>query len=110
MQQVKGKVIVTLCIVILLYAIFNSIVGDFLLKKNPHCIKAQIYKETLAGKTHPSFGYFFLFDNEKYTGLMAEDKKLKIGDTICVVFLKTFPSINRPLTYFDSGEIKCNCK
>jgi hypothetical protein len=34
---------------------------------------------------------------------------LRIGDSICVVYLKWFPRVNRPERYFDSGEVKCNC-
>jgi len=55
-------------------------------------------------------GYKFLINGKEYDGLVVEDKVLKIGDSICVVYIKSFPKINRPLTYFDSGEIKCDCK
>lgn len=104
-----GKFVFIGSIVILLYALINSIGGDIILKKNGTCIKAILYRETFGGKTKPSLGYKFLFNGKTYDGLVVQDGVLKIGDSLCVVYLESFPSINRPVSYFDKGEIKCDC-
>ena len=105
-----GKIVFIVVILIGIYAFFNCIVADSILKNNGKCTKAILYKETYGGKTKPSLGYKFLINGKEYDGLVVEDKVLKIGDSICVVYIESFPKINRPLTYFDSGEIKCDCK
>ena len=108
-KSTVGKIVFIVVILIVLYAFFNSIVGDSILKNNGKCTKAVLYRETYGGKTKPSLGYKFLIDGKEYDGLVVEDKVLKIGDSICVVYIESFPRINRPLAYFDSGEIKCDC-
>jgi len=105
-----GKIVFIGSIIILLYALFNSIGGDILLKENGACIRGVLYKKTYGGKTKPSLGYKFFFNGKEHTGLVVQDGILKIGDSICVVYLPSFPSVNRPVSYFDKGEIKCDCK
>jgi len=108
-QLTLGKFIFVGSILILLYALINSVGGDIVLKKRGICIKAILYRETYGGKTKPSYGYKFLFNGKIYDGLVVQDGVLKINDSICVVYLESFPNINRPITYFDKGEIKCDC-
>lgn len=84
--------------------------GDIILKRNGECTKAILYRETYGGKTKPSLGYKFLINGKTYDGLVVQDGVLKIDDSVCIVYLPSFPSVNRPLSYFDSGDIKCNCK
>ena len=95
---------------ILLYGLINVIIANAILKQNGKCIKAVLYGETYGGKTNPSFEYKFSIAGKNYDGLVVEDRLLKIGDSICVVYLKNFPIINRPLTYFNNKEIKCECE
>ncbi len=112
MKRARTIFFVILCVGTLIYGLYSTIVSDFLLKNNPTCIKAVIF-DRLTGKTsYPVYPYSFTFHAMEYTGLAQENgiDKLKIGDTICVVFYKVYPSINKPLSYFDNGEIKCNCK
>jgi hypothetical protein len=108
-KKIQNRIIIVLCLIILTYGFVNSVIGDYLLRTHSNCIKAQIYKETYGGKTHPSYGYVFILNQKKYKGLMVKTDDLEIGDSICVVFLKSFPNINRPLSYFDEGKIKCDC-
>lgn len=54
--------------------------------------------------------YEFTYKGKKYEGNSLEDDLSTIGDSICVVYLESFPSVNRPVKYFDKGEIKCSCK
>ena len=109
-KNLKGRIVFIVCMLILAYAFFNSIVGDFLLKRKGDCTKAIIYKETFGGKTKPSFGYRFFYDGNEYHGLVVKNEVLKIGDSICVVYFPAFPRINRPLVYFDAGQVKCDCR
>lgn len=109
-KNLIGRLVFIACMLVLVYAFFNSIVGDFFLRRKGDCTKAIIYKETFGGKTKPSLGYRFFHDGKEYDGLVVKNGVLKIGDSICVVYLTAFPRINRPLSYFDDGEIKCDCR
>jgi hypothetical protein len=109
-KLILGKIVFATCILLLLYGIVNVIIANSILKRNGKCIKAVLYRETLSGKTHPSFGYNFSINGKTYSGLIDENGSLEIGDTICVVYLKFFPRMNRPLNYFNNEEIKCECE
>lgn len=107
-----GKIIVIFLILNISYGIIrNSVYVPYILKKNPACIKARIYKDYYAGiRLGRRMAYSFMYNDIEYSGSMKEMKNLGIGDSICIVFLKSSPDINRPLSYFDQGKIKCNCK
>jgi hypothetical protein len=51
-----------------------------------------------------------LHRRKTHDGLVVQDGILKIGDSICVIYLSLFPGVNRPMNYFNVGEIKCKCK
>lgn len=104
-----SKIISILILVIILYAIFNSIVVDHFIKRSGKCITAYIYGETSGGRTASSFKYRFYINNIAYYGLMNEYDDLKIGDSLCVVYWEAMPDKNRPLRYFKIGQIKCDC-
>jgi hypothetical protein len=110
MRQAKQIFGLILIIGILVYAVINSVGGDIVLKKNGVCTKGLLYRETSGGHTGRKFGYRFSLDGKRYTGLMAEDGILKIGDSICIVYWPSLPSVNRPLTYLDNGQINCGCR
>jgi hypothetical protein len=109
-HPILSKIVGIVCLCILAYAFFNSIVGDILIRKHGRCTKAIIYRETLGVKTKSSLGYKFFTNGEEYKGLTPVDGILKIGDSICVVYFESLPGMNRPLSYFDAGKINCDCK
>lgn len=112
MKVIKSILIVFLFIGIIIYGSYKTVISNFLLKKNPTCIKAVIF-DRLTGKTsYPVYPYSFTYQTKEYTGLAPDNGagKLHIGDTVCVVFYKDNPSINKPLSYFDVGEINCGCE
>jgi hypothetical protein len=112
MKVIKSLLIASLFLGIIIYGSYKTVISNYLLKKNPTCIKAVIF-DRLTGKTSfPVYPYSFTYQTEEYTGLAQEKgaEKLHIRDTVCVVFYKVYPSINKPLSYFDDGDIKCNCK
>jgi hypothetical protein len=81
-----------------------------LLKESGKCIKGVLYGETYGVKTGYSLKYRFYINSKRYTGFIKEDESVKIGDSICVVYIEVFPSENRPIQFFDNGQIKCNCE
>jgi len=112
MKAIKSLLFVSLFLGIIIYGSYKTVISNYLLRKNPTCIKAIIF-DRLTGKTsYPVYPYSFTYQTKEYTGLAQENRaeKLHIGDTVCVVFYKVYPSINKPLSYFNNGEIKCNCK
>ena len=108
-RKIIGRVIFFGSILIILYAFFNSIIIDKILRMKGKCTQAYIYEETLGGKTRQALRYKFFLKGNIYYGLAKEDGVIKVGDSICIVYLDLFPNKNRPSKYFDSGEIKCNC-
>lgn len=92
------------------YAFLRSIIGDILLKKNGVCTKAVLYMETYGAKTGYDLGYKFFIGGKEYDGLVSERGGLKIGDTICVVYLQSFPGIHKSVGQLGAGSVKCDCK
>ena len=107
---IVGKIVLIVCGLILLYAFVNSVIADMLIKQKGDCVQGVIYKETLGGKTSPSFGYRFLVNANTYEGLMTEDKVHKVGDSVCIVYYINYPHFNRPVSYFTPDKLKCYCK
>ena len=107
----KKYVILTIVGICILYAIFNSVIVDLLLRNSTTgCIKAKIFARSTGKTSYPLLNYSFSYKSEEYTGVISEKSGLKINDSLCVVFLEAYPNINRPKTYFEEEEIKCDCK
>lgn len=96
----------------ILYIFYTTVVTDYLLIKYPTCIEAIIFDRVTGKTSYPVYPYSFIYQTEEYTGVVPEDRdhNLHIGDTVCVVFYKPNPNINRPLSVYKDGKIKCNCK
>ncbi|HEV8269993.1 MAG TPA: hypothetical protein VGQ04_01740 [Chitinophagaceae bacterium] len=105
------KVIVFWVIIIsCLFFLLRSIVGDKILKQNGKCKVAFLIDDISKIKSQKAtLIYEFTIGNKKYKGNSLEEDLTKVGDSVCIVYLESFPSINKPLKYFDIGEIKCNC-
>lgn len=107
-----GKVLFGACILYLLYATLGTLVKEMFLKSKGRCITAVLINEA-PGTIHrySSFNllYKFSVDGKIYKGNSTETDLSKIGDSMCIVYLPSFPSINRPIAYFDNGRIKCSC-
>jgi hypothetical protein len=102
-----------LCVLFIAYAILGTIVKVSLLKNKGKCIKGVLIPElsSFAHRfTKAALIYEFTYEGKIYSGNSLEEDESKIGDSVCVVYLPSFPSINRPVIYFDPGEIKCECK
>ena len=70
----------------------------FLLKYGETIHTKAIIEERLTGKTSdPVLRYRFLYENQAYIGFVSETSRLHVSDTINIVFLKSRPSINKPL-------------
>ena len=108
-SYILGKFIFIIGIVIIFYAISNSIIVKFRLKQSGVCTMGEIFdRESPGGKSKPGLIYRFNYKGGIYNGIVAEDDILKVGDSICIVYLKSSPSTNRPLRFFDSGDMKCS--
>jgi hypothetical protein len=83
---------------------------DLFLKQSGHCIKAIITNEFTRIKYHKAdYKYQFQIDGRVYTGNSLVTDHHRIGEAICVVYLGLSPTINRPVSYFDSFDgCKCN--
>jgi hypothetical protein len=112
MKKIIGQLIFIASVLYIVYAIVGAIVKTSLLKAHGKCIKAVLIPELTSFAhryTKASLVYEFTYEGKTYSGNSLEKDVKKIGDTVCVVYLPSFPSITRALSYFDSGEIKCDC-
>jgi hypothetical protein len=92
------------------FFLLRSIIGDILLKSKGKCKMAILTNEKNRVRSKKStLFYEFYIENRKYNGNSLEEDLRKVGDSICVVYIKYFPGINRPIKYFNQDEIKCNC-
>ena len=53
--------------------------------------------------------YSFTVGIKQYEGNSLEEDLSKAVDSICIIYLQSSPSINRPLRYFKEGEASCSC-
>lgn len=113
-KNIIGKVLLFASLFILLYATLGIYTQNKILKHYGICQKAHITSDlsTWTNRyTNMNYLYEFSFKGKVYRGnSLIHDNPSKIGDSICVVFLKSFPRINRPLSYFNKGDVNCNCK
>ena len=97
----------------ILYAIIGTLVKVELLKGYGKCRKAIITSD-LSSYAHRYTKAYLMYEfnssGKIYNGNSLINDTSKIGDSICIIYFEAIPSINRPITYFDEGEIKCNCK
>lgn len=104
--------ILILCIIYILYAILGTLVKNSLLKRNGICLKGILIPESTSFShryTKASLVYEFTVNGKTYKGNSLEKDTSKIGDTICIVYLPSFPSISRPIIYFENGQVRCDC-
>ena len=107
----RGKIIFYICIVIVCYVFIRSFVEVQLLEHYGICKKGIITSKRITSRhSRPYLLYKFEYKGETYKGNSLTDDENKIWDSICIVFLESYPSIHRPLDYFDYGDTKCNCK
>lgn len=91
--------------------ILRSIVGDVLLKRNGKCTTAFLINDIIRTKSQKAtLLYEFAINGNTYNGNSLEEDLTSIGHSVCIVYLESFPSINKPLKYFEGEKIKCNCK
>ena len=113
MKHSIGKVLIIASILYFIYAVLGTMIKISFLKRNSKCIKGVLIPEMTSFThryTNAYLVYEFTIDGKSYTGNSLEKNTSKVGDSICVVYLESFPSINRPIKYFDKAEIKCDCK
>jgi hypothetical protein len=107
----SGKIFFYICIIFICYVFIRYVVEIQLLKHYGICKKGIITEERFTSRyTNPSLMYRFKYKGEIFEGLSLTDNEKLIGDSICIVFLESYPSIRRPITFFDYNETKCNCK
>jgi len=94
-----------------LFFIGKAVFANLMLPKYGQCIKAILMEETIRSRSSkPSLTYRFELEGKVYEGNSLEADLTKNGDSICVVYFGTFPSINRPIKYFEEAKQKCKCQ
>ncbi len=97
-MKIKSILAVFIIVCGISYVLYFSLVTDVLLKYGETIHTKAIIEERLTGKTSdPVLRYRFLYENQAYIGFVSETSRLHVSDTINIVFLKSRPSINKPL-------------
>ncbi len=112
MKEKIGKLIGIASLLIIIYAFVGTWIKVSFLKNKGKCIKGVLIPEwtSLAHRyTTASLIYEFTYEGSTYTGNSLVQDTSRIGNCVCVVYLPSFPSINRPVSYFNNGGIKCTC-
>jgi hypothetical protein len=104
MKKIKGYI--TLAAVMGLFGyvgfkIFSRVLRDHLLKTEAVKIRAVIIDDVIYSGNSPvsqdhAYSFMFVVDGESYTG-NSNNSKLKPGDSIEVVYVKSSPRLNKSL-------------
>lgn len=106
MKQVKTIVSVLIFLGVI-YLFIGIIIKDAYLKSRGECRFAVLIDKTVRVKSHkPNLYYSFNISGRNYEGNSLEEDLNRVGDSVCVIYLESFPSINRPVKYFNKGDIK----
>lgn len=88
MKHILAKVILTICILFIGYAILGTIIKVSILKNKGICTKAVLMPE-LSSFTHRYTNsyliYQFIIDGKAYKGNSLENDLKKIGDSVCIL-------------------------
>jgi len=107
----SGKIILYICIIFNFYVFIRYFVEVQLLKHYGICKKGIITDVRLTSRFNkPDYMYKFEYKGEIYKGHSSTDDENQIWDSICIVFLESHPSIQRPINNFVYGDTKCNCR
>jgi hypothetical protein len=104
-----GKLLFVIIILIPIVIITRPSIEDVLLKYSGNCVKGVLTSDSVRLKYHKAdLLYRFMLNGKVYTGNSLISDRTKINDSLCIVFLKGFPSVNRPIGYFKNFS-KCSC-
>lgn len=105
-----GKIILVAILLYVAYDLISPSVYDYLLVRHGTCTKAVLTSSTIHVKYHKAdFVYEFTIDGKAYRGNSLETDTAKVGDSVEIAYLKSMPSANRPIKYFDNFNSK-NCR
>lgn len=111
-KRLIGRVLVLGSLMYLGYAVLGTMVKDFLIIRSGKCTKGVLIPE-VTSVTHryttATLLYQFTYNGKVYSGNSLEKNSSLVGDSICVVFLESFPGINRQMNYFDKKKLHCDC-
>jgi hypothetical protein len=109
-EKIKERLFLIVLPLFLTYVFGNYFISNSLLRRGGYCTKGILVSTTLGGHSSPKFWYHFRIDGKTYDGLVAQDGVSKLGDSICIVYWPRWPHVNRPFSFFDAGEVRCDCK
>lgn len=93
-----------LSVFILLYFLKPGL-GNLALEKTGICSKGILLNETERVRYHkPTLLYQLNINGIIYKGNSNIEDLSQVGDSICIVYLKRFPSINRPFSFFKDSR------
>jgi hypothetical protein len=86
--------------------------SDIFLPKYGKCINSKISTQTYSRRWHKDeYLYELVIEGNSYFGNSGIEIDSSHQDSICVVYLPIFPSINMRRNYFinDGVNLNCNC-
>lgn len=108
-----GKIYIISFLLFILYVFGGYFAKNILLINYGMCKRAVMTnnKSTWTSRfSQQNLMYEFECDGKLYRGNSLINDESRVGDSICIVYLGSFPNINRSVSFFDEGDIKCNCR
>lgn len=108
--KLKSMVFLAICSWLFYLIVIRYFAGNVLLKNYGICSKTVLIDKPIRpASSQRALLYGFFYNGKTYEGNSLEKDLSKVGDAGCIVYLKSFPGINQPITFFDSSDIKCKC-
>jgi hypothetical protein len=94
----------------IIYLAGSTFIENHLLKNEGKCGKAILTNFVIhAHNLQRTLQYEFTYKGKTYTGDSLEDDLTKAGDSVCIIYLESYPGMNRAVKYFDGDKLPCNC-
>ena len=101
MRDLIGRLLVYACVGWILYHVVLYFVGNFLLRISQVSYAGTHSSNLLGFCLKVYYMYSFSYNGNEYKGnSLINSSTRKPGDSIEVVFLEAYPSINRPTSFF----------
>nr|WP_295869429.1 hypothetical protein [uncultured Chitinophaga sp.] len=102
-KNIASVIIVIMLLGGIIYKIGKRHLTMYMLKRDAQYVRAVIIDEKNQTGNSPvshdfTYSYLFYVEGKSYTG-NSFDAKLQVGDSIDIAYVKTWPELNRPITF-----------
>lgn len=103
-MRIAGKAILILFSFYIAYDLVGSELKDWYLRRNGVCKSALLTSELTRVRYHEAELVYELTVNGKIYKGNLENNKRSAGSTICIIYLSNWPSINKPVKFYEKDH------